>query len=726
MAISTSFNGATIWKSGSYSKFSIDLGGAFALGQTGIVAIIGEAATGKPGKEEIDIGKNFFTPDQMLNIREKYGSGNIVDAAAMLFAPASDGAIPSGAQAIYIYKTNNSTRASLTLANSYGKVLANEYGVGGNRISYKATAIQEVAPVVTGVDITDFSLLANVEFDVYVDGVKTHVDVFTGLPTTFDTAVKVAALITGALTNVTVTASADHVVFTHNADATAYQKGYGKSIELADADVGVSLGKLGLIPGITVSTVESAVTIKLNQKRDLIVETDTVGGNVVLKVGCVNAVPNATVTINSTSVILKENNVAVATFNKSAYNTIGLLVEDIKLVAGWDAELANVLYGNLSLDTLDQVVVGALSADNLPALIKKDAYEVKQMFEESSLCGLIAIDNATPLATKGLPAAKTETLLSGGTLGHTTSADIVDALYKLEGVRVNAIVPLFSRDASDDISDMLTDESSTYTIDGIHQAVKSHLSLTATTKAKSERQAVLSYKASWVDCKEKSASLSDARIQLTVQDTRNTDSKGNIKWFQPWSLACYIAGSRTGSPVGTPLTFKFMNCSGIRQTAQLMSVDEENIVVDFDPRTDYEDAIRANITFLENPQAGGYRVVVDNTTYSRDNNWVYNRGNVLYAGDVLAYDFRKQVEDIYVGVKNTISAGEVKSVCQSILGTYLAQGITVSTADAPNGFKDLNVRIEGNTIYISFTAKLVEGIDFIFSDITVSRATSAA
>ena len=85
-----------------------------------------------------------------------------------------------------------------------------------------------------------------------------------------------------------------------------------------------------------------------------------------------------------------------------------------------------------------------------------------------------------------------------------------------------------------------------------------------------------------------------------------------------------------------------------------------------------------------------------------------------------------QVENIYVGVKNTISAGEVRSVCQSILGTYLAQGITVSSDDAPNGFKDLSVILDGNVIRISFTAKLVEGIDFVLTDITVSRVTSVA
>jgi hypothetical protein len=174
------------------------------------------------------------------------------------------------------------------------------------------------------------------------------------------------------------------------------------------------------------------------------------------------------------------------------------------------------------------------------------------------------------------------------------------------------------------------------------------------------------------------------------------------------------------------MTFKFMNVSGIRHTAQAMSTPEQNIVIDFDPDSQYDDAIQNGLTFLEAPQTGGFRVVVDNTTYGRDGNWVYNRGNVLYAADVLAFDFRNQLEAIYVGVKNTVQAAEVKSTCESILATYLAQGITVSTTDAPNGFKNLVVRIEGNTIYVNVIVKLVEGIDFILADITLQRASSQA
>jgi hypothetical protein len=80
----------------------------------------------------------------------------------------------------------------------------------------------------------------------------------------------------------------------------------------------------------------------------------------------------------------------------------------------------------------------------------------------------------------------------------------------------------------------------------------------------------------------------------------------------------------------------------------------------------------------------------------------------------------------YVGVKNTVRASEVKSTAESILTTFLTQGITVSTGDAPQGFKALSIAIDGNTINITVTIKLVEGIDFILSSITLQRATQTA
>lgn len=731
MAINVSFNGATIYKPGAYSKINIDLSGGFPLGPTGLIAIFGESTRGRPGSEETDISKNVYTANQISEAREKYGTGNIVDSLNFLFSPASDGAIPGGAQAVYIYKTNASSRATLALANSYGTVRSLEYGIGGNTITYTASETEEVAPsIASSATFDETAVTAGSSFDVYLNGVLVGTQAVAGAYA--NNAAFVADVGTWAIAGVTFTAGgADGVStldITVDADATANQNGWGKSLELRE-NTNTPLTEMNIALGVVYSSVESAMTVTLKQTRDLLEEQDTVGGNIVLTGGYDGAEATATVEVSSTEVILTAG-AGTTTFSKSAYGTLLQLVNAMNLTADWTFELSSTLYNSLSPEVLDEVTVGAKTTDAAtvkPVRIKKDASEVSDLFSESSIADI------TSQSSTGLMDALTETALAGGTLGATTSADITNALAAFEEIRVNSVIPLFSRDAivgsdttSGDVADNLTDPASTYTILGIQQAVKTHCNLMSTTKNRSERQGYLSYKNSFDSCRDRSALLADQRMQLAIQDIRNIDSQGNIKWFQPWALSCMLAGARAGSPVGTPLTFKFMNATGIRQTGQSMSTAEEDIVNDFNPNSQAQQAIQSGITFLEAPQSGGIRVVVDNTTYQKDANWVYNRANVMYAADVLAFDFRNQLENIFVGQKNTVQASEVKSVAQSILATFLAQGITVATDEAPNGYKQLDVRIEGNIIRINAIVVLVEGIDFILNDITITRVQSEA
>lgn len=719
MAINVSFNGATIFKPGAYSKLNIDLGGGFPLGPTGLIAIFGESTRGKSGSEEVDLAKNVFVASQVSEVREKYGSGPIVDAMNFLFSPASDGAVPGGAQAVYIYKTNSSTKASLDIEDSYGTVESVEYGVGGNTITFEAVEDTEAVPSITATD--DYVANAadgGVSFRVYVDGVAEDVTIPAG---TYNDAASVAAAISFDGGDGYGVSSGDKVTLERVDEATAGRNGFGKSLEIEDSVPG-DLAKIGFTAGIAYSAVEASMTLRVKQTRDLLEEEDIVGGNVTLVGGYDGVEATASVEVSASQIILSAG-AGSKSFDKSAYSTLGQLVDALNLEADWMFALESSLYQSLPLSVLDQVTVSAKTADasvGKPARIKKDADEVAEFFELSSIA------NIKDQAVKGLMDAKSETALSGGTLGGTTTASITAALEALKEIRVNSVVPLFSRDKDADIADGLTDPTSTYTILGIHQAVKSHCNFMSTTKNRSERQGYISFKASFADSLDRASLLADPRLQMCIQDTRNIDAQGNIKWFQPWSQSCLLAGARAGSPIGTPLTFKFFNLTGIRHTAQSMSTAEEDIVIDFNANSEFEQAIRGGITFMEEPQSGGIRCVVDNTTYQKDSNWVYNRGNVLYAADILSFDLRSQLENIYVGQKNTVQASEVQSTVASIMDTFLAQGITVSTPDAANGYKSLTVRIEGNTIFVNVVAVLVEGIDFVLNEITVTRAQSEA
>ena len=730
MAINVSFNGATIYRPGSYSKTNIDLGGGFPLGPAGLIAVIGEADAGAPGAQEVNIANNRFQADQISSIRNKYRSGPIADAAAMLFAPAADAAIPGGAQTVWFYKTNASVRATLSLANTYGTVRATEWGVGGNKVSIKNVLISETPATATSSAPFNEALISSGDkFGLRINGGA--LNTFTS-PALANNAALVSALAlagnwsAGLPTGVTIvvggSSGASTITITQAADSNQHRSGLGRSFELVAGSPNM-LGHANLAAGLKTPAVEPSATLTLNQIRDGVSESDSLGGNIVMSIGHDGSggVTSASVTIDATNITLTTN-LGSQVLPKSGFVILKEVTDEINLISygGWSASLSSSLYNQLSPSVLDEVAtVGAISTTSAkPARLKKDASDVADFFAESSM---VSLQDA---AVKGLPDALSESLLAGGAKGGTSPASIVAALEKFEKFHVNSIVPLFSWDATDDIADGATDASSTYTIAGIHQAVKTHISLMKTTKKRSERQGYLSLKDSFVNCKTIAGDLADGREQLLIQDVRQSDAQGNIKWFQPWALACLLAGARGGAPIGEPMTFKFLNCSGIRHTAQPMSTPDADIVIDFDPDLQVDEAIQSGLTFLENPQNGGFRVVVDNTTYGRDGNFVWNRANVVYAADIVAFNLRNSLEAVYVGKKNTVSVADIAGVAGTILNGFLTQGITVSTPDAPQGFKNLVVRLEGNTIYVEVTIKIVEGIDFILSEITIQRATA--
>ncbi len=735
MAINVSFNGATIFKPGAYSKTTIDLGGGFPLGPTGLIGIFGEANRGAP-RGDGDVKDNVFSPEQLPEIREKYGSGSLVDAATFAFSPAADAEIPSGAQAVWIYKTNESTRSTHSMLVSYADLISLEYGEGANRITIKVTGIDEVpASAGPGVAFDETTIGSGDKFSLAQDGAVANVFTFSGAPTSnadLNTQLQNGANWSAGLPAVfTISVSgsdgASIVAMSQDVKVNQHRDGFGRSFELVEG-TGSPLAIIGLSAQQYTPSLEASRTVTLSQKRDLLDEEDTIGGNIALSAGFDSAGDDASaadVTVDATNVTISVTGGAEAgskAFKKSDFATLTELAAAIALETGWSVA-ADALSGQLSPDVLDEVAsVGALSEQGeSPARIKKDASEFNDLL---GLSTLVAIDGAEP--DTGLPDIEGEKFFSGAVLGATSTSAITDALDAFTKVRLNSIVPLFSRDATADISDGLTDVGSAYTIVGIHQAVKTHLSLMATTKRRSERQGYLSFKDTFDNSKIRAQEIADARSQLVIQDIRQIQADGSLVFFLPWALAVMLAGARGGAPVGTPLTNKNFNVAGIRHTSQPLSTAEEDIILDFDPDTQFDEAIQNGLTFLEAPQTGGFRLVVDNTTYGRDANFVFNRGNVLYAADVLVFDLRNQLESIYVGKKNIINAVEVKSTVESIMDQFLSQGITVQSDDAPNGFKDLVVRIEGNTIFVNLVAKLVEGIDFVLIDLTIQRKTSSA
>ena len=103
------FNGITRFLPGGITKVNTDALNAVVAGENSIVAVVGEADGGAPGTEGL---VTLFDDTKALSL---FRSGPIVNAVPLSFQSANDENVPGGASRTIVYKTNNSTQATLSL-----------------------------------------------------------------------------------------------------------------------------------------------------------------------------------------------------------------------------------------------------------------------------------------------------------------------------------------------------------------------------------------------------------------------------------------------------------------------------------------------------------------------------------------------------------------------------------------------------------------------------------
>ena len=485
---------------------------------------------------------------------------------------------------------------------------------------------------------------------------------------------------------------------------------------IADTDVEAFQGisSNAAAPLSTESQDERQITININRQSDSFNEDSVaLGGDIALEVGYNGT--TATLDINAvkltTSVVGGSG--ADLDLTLADFNSIQQLADFIAAQTGYSAQPGNNVLAGFPPSILDNVSAAGIGEENagaLPGRVKKDSKDVQDFFDASTLADL------SRDLLLGLPTNQaTPVFLAGGAKGGTTAAEIVAAIDDFQKVRINSLVPLFSRNATEDILDGLTEPSSTYQISAINAAAKSHVLLMSNTLQRSERNAYVSIQDSFENSKDESNSLASERVQLSLQDPQILKNDGTLDFVAPWGMSAIAAGMQAGAIIGEPMTFKFINISGLRHQ-------------DFDALTQADDAIDNGLLFAQQPDQGGFRIAVGNTTYGRDANFVFNRISVLYASDTVAFNLRQQLESIFVGVRNTLADAEsIKNTTISILNTFAAAGLIVGddTNDG-TGFKNLNVTVEGNIARVDVTITPVQGIDFILATIVLDTTRQTA
>lgn len=687
------------------------------ISSTGDIVIIGEAEGGADFTQDA-LKDNFFTATQLTRVKAKYLRGPIVDAMAALVSPSNDTNIQGSIAKVYIIKTNGGSKAEADMAAApsgvYGTFSDKNFGVDGNKYYFKVSQVEaEVAPSVTGGSLAPFTAtnFDGLSFSVRLNGgAEVAITLGTGTHASLaDLASEIDTLLPAGMSCSAIPASTS-IAFSVNADADANSKGFGKSFELIDSTSG-DLAMLGFDEDLIVSSQEPEVQVAINRQDTNTNESFMIEAQIAMSVGYDGT--SATLSIsggNLTTTVVggSGSNLNIAL---SEFTTVSDLAAFINSQPGYSASSVSTS-NNLSPLKLDEVAaIGIATSGGFEAgRIKRALHNFKVKIAESAVLDFEAS------AAAGLPAEMMASqFLAGGTKGATTAADIANAIPALEGIKVNFVIPLFSRDASEDIADGLTDSQSTYTIDAINALVKSHVLAMSTPKMKRNRIAMLSKQASYSNVKAAAASLSHFRASMFFQKSSQVNSLGNVVEYQPWHTACVAAGMQSAGFYKS-LTNKFANVISFKDPSGFDSGNPGDV----------EDAIDAGLFFMQQETAGN-KWVVDQTTYGFDTNFVYNSLQAIYMADVLAIQLSESLEKFVVGqsLADVTSAGIIAFISKK-MEEYRKLKIIGASDDAPLGYKNVVVTINGPIAEVKLEAKLATAILFIPIELELSQIQSSA
>jgi len=687
---------------GAYTNTQV-ISNASGLATSGVVLIMGEASAG-PDYTVTTLANNFFGPSALNTVRSIYGSGPIVDGFAALCASSNDPDITGAPSSIYICKTNRGREASAFMlthsASTYGTLVASNYGSGGNQYSYTTTALQaEVAPTITGNTITSYSGLSGATFTVRVNGGPSIVITPTG------TITNVATLVTSL--NATFTAMATTLVAAPGtapntvsislpADAAAYSEGFGKSFELIDSTPG-DLAALGFSSGLYTSSDEPAVEVQIVNSSTGLNETLNISPVIALSMGYEGTTATGGIGAN-------------LSIELNQFTTIGQLAAYINSQPGYSASYNSSVNSNPT-SALDQVTALGIAstADVQPGRIKNSVAAF-----EAALSTSTAV-NFTSTAVAGLPDPAALAYLSGGLLGPTLAADIVNAIAQFAGIQVNIIVPLFSQDATADIAAGNTSPSSTYTINAINELLKSHCIQYSTPTLKRNRTAILSINDTYANCKVQAQELASYRCDLTCQQVTQINSLGNSTLFLPWYAACLAAGMQTAGFYKS-ICNHLTNAISFQDPAGYNSGDPDDV----------SDALTAGLLVLAQ-NTSGILWVSDQTTYGLDQNFVYNSIQSVYLSDILSLDLAQSFQTAIVGKSVAdVSAASALSFLQQRFDYYKKLKMTTTSSDAPLGYKNASIQITAPSMYVNVEAKLTTSIYFVAINLALSAVTQSA
>jgi len=393
---------------------------------------------------------------------------------------------------------------------------------------------------------------------------------------------------------------------------------------------GLVEGVAMFVNGTTISFVADGATVK-----PLIVQGTSASGAVQReKVVLTGAVAVATAANFATITLLALGEVEAArtvTTTAVAAKSLGSVQNTVvKLADYYNAKRET--YGGSDYGFTLTLVTGLTSFDPVDLDVMPSAASVLSPVEYSFLADLWAIINwintnsqyvvasADSGAEGGAPDnTVVPVFLSGGIEGVTSFSDWQAALTLLKKTRVNTVVALTGDTA-------------------VHAAVDAHCAWMGGI-GRSERDACLgALNAGLTDVptktefKAQAVDLNSRHVRLVGQAIERYNTAGERAEFQPPFEALIAAGMQAGSPIGTPLTYKYANVLGFRQHSS------------WDPVDDSKEMIDAGCMFMEEVEGVGRRWVRNVTTHLSSNNIAYTEASVNESVNMAVFEFRTAME----------------------------------------------------------------------------------
>ena len=519
---------------------------------------------------------------------------------------------------------------------------------------------------------------------------------------------------------------------------TAVVPGLGKSLELANTSTGsfanlcwtyntstqtlaqATFVSVSGTPVVIVSSEEYQVDLNVVLQKTGVSENWTAGGGPVLSIGYQGTTAQAVISNGVMTVTLSGGSSAALSpivVTLSNYPTIGDLCQYFSSLGGFTAAPTLATYSQLSSTYLDpgtfniNTVWGAQTGR-----IKTDGYDfLTTVNGGSTLVNLVPTGTQTALI--GLPNISSLAFLSGGSKGFTTNAIIQNALNALQAVKGNLLVPLFSNDATVDIAAGFTDPNSTYTIASINTAVRAHVLQMSQLKRHRRRIAILSNYDTFANNQNNAANIASSRCCMTFQSVQDNNAQGTLTTFRPWMTAIKAAAMQAAG-VYKDITWKYTTVSSA--TVPLGGFN-------YNIESNLESALGAGLLPLFY-DGSGWSWVSDQTTYSVDNNFVYNSLQAMYCLDMIMNALEQRMSRAFVGQSLAdVSATTAVTVFKAICDDLITQKLIAPSDDAPRGVKNIVIKIvNGNAMVVGAEVKEATSLKFVAIQLLVSAIQQTA